>query len=215
MKLKIKLQLQPIGEVDRETLNILASRLKTIFGIVEILEPIPLMKSAFNSHRNQYLSDDFLKEVKHISSEYILGVTEVDLYTHNLNFVFGQASLIDRVGVFSFARYDPLFYGQRRSEYYKKVLLLRSCKVLAHETGHMFGLYHCIFYQCCLNGSNHLKESDSRPILLCPVCLRKLYYTIGFDIYHHYRRLFQLYEKVGFKNQTQWIGNRMVNISKL
>ena len=28
----------------------------------------------------------------------------------------------------------------------------------------------------------HLKESDSRPLHLCPVCLRKLQYSIGFEI---------------------------------
>jgi hypothetical protein len=30
------------------------------------------------------------------------------------NFVFGEARFHDRVGVYSFARYDPAFYGEPR-----------------------------------------------------------------------------------------------------
>jgi bacterioferritin len=37
--------------------------------------------------------------------------------------------------------------------------LRRSCKVLAHEIGHMFGLSHCVFFHCLMNGSNSLAES--------------------------------------------------------
>jgi hypothetical protein len=37
------------------------------------------------------------------------------LFGHFFNFVFGQASLNDRVGVYSFARYDPAFYGYTRA----------------------------------------------------------------------------------------------------
>jgi archaemetzincin len=57
-----------------------------------------------------------------------------DLYPDpRWNFVFGQASVRDRVGVFSFARYDPVFYGESRSSRYQELLLRRSTKVLVHE----------------------------------------------------------------------------------
>jgi archaemetzincin len=55
------------------------------------------------------------------------------------NFVFGEASLSDRVGVFSFARYDPEFYGIPTAER-DALMMRRSCKVLAHKTSHMFGI---------------------------------------------------------------------------
>ncbi|KPJ81179.1 MAG: hypothetical protein AMS17_19795, partial [Spirochaetes bacterium DG_61] len=128
------------------------------------------------------------------------------------NFVFGQASLRERVGVFSFARYDPAFYGEARTDEYYRLLLHRSCKVLAHETGHMFGLYHCIYYHCLMNGSNHLKESDARPMHLCPVCLRKLHYSIGFDIAGRYHELARFYKTTGFEKEAGWINNRLKKI---
>lgn len=33
-----------------------------------------------------------------------------------------------------------------------------------------------------MNGSNSLEEEDVIPFHLCPVCLRKLHFSIGFDV---------------------------------
>jgi archaemetzincin len=137
-----------------------------------------------------------------------------DLYPEpSWNFVFGQASLRERVGVFSFARYDPGFYREERRKNYSETLLRRSCKVLAHETAHMFSLAHCIFFRCVLNGSNHLQESDSRPLSLCPVCLRKLQFSIGFDVVARYRQLLDFYRKVAFEPEAQWVATRLRRIA--
>jgi archaemetzincin len=126
--------------------------------------------------------------------------------------VFGQASLRDRVGVFSFARYDPAFYGESRGRLYRQLLLQRSIKVLVHETAHMFSLAHCIYFKCVMNGSNHLQESDARPLSLCPVCLYKLHHSIGFDVTIRYRRLLEFYRKNGFGYEADWISRRMKKI---
>jgi archaemetzincin len=67
----------------------------------------------------------------------------------------------------------------------------------------MFGLQHCIYYKCVLNGSNHLKESDSRPLHLCPVCLRKLQYSIGLEVVTRYRNLLRFYRKVGLGTECR------------
>ena len=53
------------------------------------------------------------------------------------------------------------------------VLTLQS-QVMTHEIGHMFGIKHCVYHNCAMNGSNHLAESDRRAASLCPICLRKL-----------------------------------------
>jgi archaemetzincin len=144
----------------------------------------------------------------------VLAITIEDLYPHpSWNFVFGQASLPERVGVFSFARYDPAFYGDERGERYRETLLRRSCKVLVHETAHMFSLAHCIFFKCVVNGSNHLQESDSRPLSLCPVCLRKLQFSIGFDVVDRYKKLEDFYRKIGFPHEARWVANRLRRIT--
>jgi archaemetzincin len=67
--------------------------------------------------------------------------------------------------------------------------------VVAHEVTHMFGVRHCIYYKCMMNGSNHLEESSSKPMYLCCVCLRKMQSNIKFDIYERYLGLRQFYEE--------------------
>jgi archaemetzincin len=135
----------------------------------------------------------------------LLGVTLQDLYPDpSWNFVFGQASLRERVGVYSFARYDPSFYGEHTTDR-ARLMLRRSCKVLAHETGHMFGIAHCIYFRCLMNGSNHMAESDERPLHLCPVDLHKLYDSIGFDLIARYAHLRDFCRGVGFNDEAHWI----------
>ena len=45
---------------------------------------------------------------------------------------------------------------------YRLTILYRSCKVLSHEVGHLFGIEHCIYYECLMCGCNHLEEFDKR-----------------------------------------------------
>jgi archaemetzincin len=143
----------------------------------------------------------------------VLAITMDDLYPDpSWNFVFGQASLHEGVGVFSFARYDPAFYGQQRGSDHESVLLRRSCKVLVHETGHMFGVSHCVFFACVMNGSNHLGESDSRPFHLCPVCLRKLQWSVKWDLVKRDESLAALYHEFGFERESNWTKARLTKM---
>ena len=63
-----------------------------------------------------------------------------------------------------------------------------------------------------MNGSNLLQESDARPMHLCPVCLRKLQFSIGFDVVDRYRKLLIFYQKVGFEQEARWVSNRLKRI---
>nr|CBN81240.1 Archaemetzincin-2 [Dicentrarchus labrax] len=84
-------------------------------------------------------------------------------------------------------------------------LLLRSCKeilklnislqTMTHEIGHMFGIKHCQWLNCVMQGSNHLEESDRRPLDFCPICLRKLQVAIGFKIAERYKALLHWMEE--------------------
>ena len=37
---------------------------------------------------------------------------------------------------------------------HQQVLLKRACKVASHEILHMFGVKHCVFFHCRMNGSD-------------------------------------------------------------
>jgi archaemetzincin len=62
------------------------------------------------------------------------------------------------------------------------------------------------------NGSNHLQESDLRPLSLCALCLRKLQSIIRFDAAARYHRLQQFYRNVGFISEQDWVTRRLKKI---
>ncbi len=65
----------------------------------------------------------------------MITVTLDDLYPKpEWNFVFGQASLSDRTGVFSFKRYDPNFNGYENTD--SNSIIRSACGVMVHEIGH-------------------------------------------------------------------------------
>jgi archaemetzincin len=194
--------IQPLGDftsVESPSLTLLQQFASAFFVMpVKILGALDIEKENITSRRNpgsgqrQLLTGDILSLLKRrVSADAFctIAASMIDLYPDpSWNFVFGQASLRERVGVYSFACYladDP------------KLVLRRSCKVLAHETSHMFGVAHCIFYRCIMNGSNHLAESDARPMHLCPIDLKKLQWSVGFDVEHRARTLASIIDRVG------------------
>jgi archaemetzincin len=60
-----------------------------------------------------------------------------------------------------------------------------------------------------MNGSNHLAESDARPLHLCPVDLHKLQWSVGFDVVERYRRLLDFHRRAGFEDEAQWLERRL------
>ena len=201
--------LQPLGSFE---LGPLREFTEAFFMMpVVVRPPLDLKIAGITSRKNPYtghqqlLTTDiltFLQQRLPADAFCMLGITTVDLYPDPAwNFVFGQASLRERVGVYSFARYE----GSAR----------RSCKVIAHETSHMFGIEHCIFYRCVLNGSNHLAEADARPMHLCPIDLRKLQWSVGFDPVERYRRLRAVTERAGFIDEARWYDREIRRCAKL
>ena len=222
-KHRSKLYLQPLGsfnERDGPSLDQLRRFAAAFFMMdVVVLPPLDWAQDHITSRRNpwtgqtQFLTGDIINALAARLPKdafALLGITMMDLYPDSSwNFVFGQASTWDRVGVYSFARYDPRFYGQSPSAASRKLVLRRSCKVLAHETSHMFGIEHCVWFRCLMNGSNHLAESDARPLHLCPVDLRKLQWSIGFDVVERYRRLRDFHRQAGFEDDAHWLDKRL------
>lgn len=58
----------------------------------------------------------------------------------------------------------------------------RAGKLLVHELMHIYGVDHCVYHACVMNGTGHLVEDFSAPSHLCPVDLRKMQWRLSFSV---------------------------------
>lgn len=81
-----------------------------------------------------------------------LALTASDLWPGDgWNFVFGQANLRQRVGVwFIYRNGDPA-----QGEHAFRLCLRRTLAMATHEAGHVLTMKHCIAFACLMHGSNH------------------------------------------------------------
>ncbi len=194
------LYLQPIGvdALGEQDLELISYYCSAFFNTeVKLLKPLPVDPNRIRSRQNSYTDEpqlhagDILKLLDQNKPEdayATIAFTTIDLYPdESWNFVFGLANLRESVGVFSFAR-----YGDRETR--GNLYLQRALKVMSHEIGHMYGMKHCIYYHCLMNGSNSLDETDRAPMHLCPVCLRKLHEATKPDHLMRYTKLKKTYQ---------------------
>jgi len=116
------------------------------------------------------------------------------------NFVFGQASLKQRVGIWSIYRNGRLDAGPDE----RRLCLLRTIKTAVHETGHMFSMRHCTAYECCMCGSNHREEADRRPVWLCPECMAKVCWATRSDPVKRYEALRDFCRDAGLEDEETY-----------
>ncbi len=124
----------------------------------------------------------------------MIGLTTTDLWPgHNWSFVFGEASLDDRVGVWSMHRFGEPGSVQA---------MRRTMATATHETGHMFSMHHCVHFACNMNGSESLAEADRSPLWLCPDCLAKLVHATGADPRKRFDELAEFAERHGLVTEA-------------
>lgn len=137
-----------------------------------------------------------------------VAITTCDL-AHGDSFVFGISDTELQVCVISLYRYiQHLIETNQMSEVN---LMKKTTSVICHEIAHTFGLEHCIYYRCIMNGSNTIEEDDKLPLFLCPICLRKLHFLLNFDIELRYKKLMNYCLKYNFSNEYKWYKRRLEN----
>jgi archaemetzincin len=70
----------------------------------------------------------------------------------------------------------------------------RICRTTSHELGHCFGMDHCVYYACVMQGSASLLEDERQPPYLCPVDQAKLLTATGSSVVQHYNALLNFCE---------------------
>ncbi len=165
----MKICIQPVGEISVDILSFLKDSLSKLFGECEILKPIKVPEEAYNPIRDQFNSTLILHSLPE-ACDVTLGVTDVDLYAENLNFVFGEAELFGKRALISVKRLKQEFYGLPRDE---ELLKVRVLKEAIHEIGHVLGLTHCKG-KCVMRFSNSIFDVDMKDWWFCEDCLKKL-----------------------------------------
>lgn len=172
MLMKTSVIIVPIGNADPEVVEHLREKLKTRFNDCIIGKKTEISAEAYDPKRRQGESGAFLRKLSKLYSNVparvkVLGVTEEDLYSPGLNFVFGQAELGGQYAVISLKRLDPEFYGMPSD---RKIYNDRAIKEAVHEIGHTMGLLHCPDKRCVMHFSNSIYDTDIKGDSYCARC---------------------------------------------
>src|SRR4051812_27720027 len=104
-----------------------------------------------------YVLHELLEPERPADALAYVALTASDLWPgEGWNFVFGEANLRQRTGVWSVYR-----NGDPEMDF--RLCLRRTLSTASHETGHILGMAHCTAYLCLMNGSTHPHEKDRRP----------------------------------------------------
>ena len=219
--------IQPIGEFtasQRKVLNLTAEYMKAFYNLpvklnqVAKLENVPKEMKRENPFDGQkqiktgYSLENLLPKMLPADAAAFICFTNIDLYPdENWNYVFGQATLQNRVGVWSLRRFgDP----DKSAEDYK-MFLARTLKVAMHETGHMFSMLHCTKYECLMSGTNHIGETDRRPLDVCPECMAKIVWAMNYEPANRYRNLAEFWKKQGWLDEAESFTAKASTVEKI
>lgn len=160
------IKIVPLGDIEGGLLLEVAMQVSTTFRTtVTVAETQQHHGSAYDPLRGQYLAESFLKflDVPEESIR-VLGITDVDLYLPNLNYVFGLADESRAVSLISISRFKK---GNGK-------VVERAVKTAVHELGHTYGLVHCHDNKCVMYFSYNLSDTDYKGKEFCIKCQKTL-----------------------------------------
>ncbi len=212
-----KLYIEPLGPLSATQQRIVAltsDYSRKFFGLTTVLgQGLPLSLIPERARRRhpswgdrQLLTRYILEEVlaprlPRDAAAYI-AFTASDLWPGDgYNFVYGQATLRERVAVWSIYRNGDPDAGPASFQ----TALERTLKIAVHEVGHMFSLAHCIAFRCVMNGCNTREESDAAPLALCPQCMAKVCWMSERSPLARYRTLAAALHALGLDEHARFM----------
>ena len=192
-----KINILVLNDISRSILGYLQKNLTSIFSRpTAVSKHVIVPTSFYKMEKGQYdgrkllnfLTENLtLKEVKDIN----LAIFDRDLFTGNLDYVFGLATPFPRISVISTIRLHPHFEkdyfqkGLKKRKIGKFPLLVRRLtsneknlyyerilKESVHSIGHTMGLMHCSNARCIMAPSSLLEHIDKKELEFCLSCKR-------------------------------------------
>lgn len=160
-----------VGRFSRAAARVVAANLLAVLGVhVETLAPLDVPVEAFLPARRQYdarLVLKFCAPLLRGDLRSLLVLTEIDLCSPILTYVYGEAELGGRLAVVSTARLGEGGDGEPIS---LDRFLERLVKVALHETAHTLSLYHCETPACLMRFSPGIRHLDGLDLCFCTRC---------------------------------------------
>ncbi len=125
---------------------------------------------AFEPKRNQYYGYKIIKDLLtelHQDVVKLIGITDIDLCTPVLEYIYGESQFNGKIALISIHRLRQEFYHFSEDNL---LLLLRIKKVLIHELGHCFGMVHCDDTMCAMYLANNIFTLDNKNDKFCARC---------------------------------------------
>ena len=137
---------------------------------VKLIHDTSYPVEAFEPKRNQYYARTIIETLLRIlpeDCEKMICITDLDLCTPILTFVYGEAQLDGKIAIVSTNRLKQEFYDLPRND---NLLLQRLIKESLHELGHCYGLVHCNSEHCVMHFSSNIINIDSKECHFCFRC---------------------------------------------
>ncbi|KAJ5766588.1 uncharacterized protein N7511_004204 [Penicillium nucicola] len=127
-----------------------------------------------------------------------------------------------REAVSAYGALRPMKPGKELSaERVNDLWLDRVCRTASHELGHCFGIDHCVYYACMMQGTASLAEDVRQPPYLCPVDLAKVLHATGASAAGRYKALLkycdlpQNQKSYLFQPFAAWIKSRVAEVEEV
>jgi archaemetzincin len=155
--------IQPFKGLPKVDIEFVAKQLSNIYNKIDVRNPIPLPRKAFNINRSRYRADSLIKFLSKTTPPGFLtiGLTDKDISATKNNVQdWGLMGL-------GYCPGNSCIASTFRLNKAKKGLQL--FKVAIHELGHTEGLKHCVNKNCYMRdakGKNHTDDLSS----FCKTC---------------------------------------------
>lgn len=165
------LTLVPVGAIPPGVMDSLSGFLSDAIKLQCLVSKLLVNPTrAYDTSRGQYDSRLLLPPLEELAGQegtWVLGVSDVDIFSSVFTFIFGEAQLGGKAGIFSLHRLRPTFYGLGEDP---ELLMSRARREALHEVGHLLGLLHCKNANCIMVFSPSAEEVDLKSEEFCATC---------------------------------------------
>ncbi len=170
-----KLYLVPLDDISRELVDYLGTKILGRFKFkINSGMIAKLPEESYNPERGGFFSSIILNKLQFLKAsddEYIVAVTDEDLFTPGTDYIISDSDRLGGVAIISTHRLRPEFYGLPQDN---STLRSRALKKLIYEIGHLLGLSNCEAKNCVMYSSKTIADMDSQSDRFCRRCRLEL-----------------------------------------